>query len=118
MAGPGGGIRSGILNVSLSDAEELYKCYMPFLNKGGIFIPTTKQFSMGDDVFVLLELMGEADKFPLTGKIVWISPTGGSSYRRQGVGIEFPEDVSTSLINKIETQLAGLLSSDKPTYTL
>jgi type IV pilus assembly protein PilZ len=118
LAASGGGIRSGILNVSLNNAEELYKCYMPFLVKGGIFIPTTKQFSMGDDVFVLLELMGEAEKFPLTGKIVWISPAGGSNYRKQGVGIEFPEDVSSTLINKIETQLAGLLSSEKPTYTL
>lgn len=118
MAGPGGGIRSGILNVSLTSADELYKCYMPFLNKGGIFIPTAKSFAMGDDVFVLLELMGEIEKLPLTGKIVWISPAGGSSYRKQGVGVEFPAEISNTLTNKIETQLAGLLSSDKPTYTL
>ena len=114
----GGGIRSGILNLSLQSVEELYSCYMPFLKNSGLFIPTRKQFSLGDDVFVLLELMEETEKIPLTGKIVWISPVGSSGHRRQGVGIEFPGETSEMLVNKIETHLAGLLSSDRPTYTL
>jgi type IV pilus assembly protein PilZ len=118
LAVNGGGIRSGILNLSLKDVEELYKCYMPFLNRGGLFIPTRKQFTLGDDVFVLLELVGEPDKIPLTGKIVWITPAGGSNYRRQGVGIEFPAESADMLTNKIETQLAGMLTSQMPTYTL
>ncbi len=118
MKANGGGIRSGILNLALNDAEELYKCYMPFLKNSGLFIPTRKQFSLGDDVFVLLDLMEEAEKIPLTGKIVWVSPAGSSGHRRQGVGIEFPEESSAMLISKIEVHLAGLLSSERPTYTL
>ncbi len=104
--------------MTLNDLEELYSCYMPFLKNSGLFIPTRKQFSLGDDVFILLELMDEPEKIPLAGKIVWISPAGSSGHRRQGVGIEFPEDNSEMLVNKIETHLAGLLSSDRPTYTL
>lgn len=118
MAFNGGGLSSGILNISLKDTEELYACYMPFLKNGGLFIPSRKVFSLGDEVFVLLELMDEPDKIPLTGKIVWITPKGTSGNRRQGVGIQFPTEESEALVRKIENHLAGLLSGERPTYTL
>ena len=111
------GIRSGILNLSLKDANELYACYMPFIENGGLFIPSRKQFAIGDEVFVLLELMEEPDKLPLTGKVVWVTPKGTSGNRKQGVGIQFPAE-SGPLVQRIETYLAGLLSSGRPTYTL
>ncbi len=111
------GIRSGILNLSLTDVDELYACYMPFVENGGLFIPSRKQFLIGDEVFVLLELMDEPDKLPLTGKVVWVTPKGTSGNRKQGVGIQFPEE-STPLVQRIETYLAGLLSSGRPTNTL
>ncbi|OUS06363.1 pilus assembly protein PilZ, partial [Gammaproteobacteria bacterium 54_18_T64] len=76
------GIRSGILNLSLKDADELYACYMPFVENGGLFIPSRKQFSIGDEVFVLLELMEEDDKLPLTGKVIWVTPKGTAGNRK------------------------------------
>lgn len=112
-----GGIRSGILNLALKDAAELYACYMPFVENGGLFVPSRKQFSIGDDVFLLLELMDEPDKLPLTGKVVWITPKGTSGGRKQGVGVQFPPE-SQQLTQRIETYLAGLMSSGRPTYTL
>ncbi len=111
------GIRSGILNLSLKDVDELYACYMPFVENGGLFIPSRKQFTIGDEVFVLLELMEEPDKLPLTGKVVWVTPKGTSGNRKQGVGIQFPAE-SNQLVQRIETYLAGLLSSGRPTNTL
>ncbi|MBQ0719949.1 MAG: PilZ domain-containing protein [Gammaproteobacteria bacterium] len=111
------GIRSGILNLSLKDADELYACYMPFVENGGLFIPSRKQFSIGDEVFVLLELMEEDDKLPLTGKVIWVTPKGTSGNRKQGVGIQFTPE-STQVVQRIETYLAGLLSSGRPTNTL
>jgi len=111
------GIRSGILNLSLKDVDELYACYMPFIENGGLFIPSRKQFAIGDEVFVLLELIEEPDKLPLTGKVIWVTPKGTSGNRKQGVGIQFPVE-SGPLVQRIETYLAGLLSSGRPTYTL
>jgi type IV pilus assembly protein PilZ len=111
------GIRSGILNLSLKDADELYACYMPFVENGGLFIPSRKQFAIGDEVFVLLELMGEADKLPLTGKVVWVTPKGTSGNRKQGVGIQVPPE-STQVVQRIETYLVGLLASGRPTNTM
>lgn len=112
-----GGLRNGILNLTLKEVNELYECYMPFVAGGGLFIPTRKQYMLGDEVFVLLELMEEPDKIPLTGKIVWVTPKGVSGNRRSGVGIQFSES-NADLVNKIETYLAGLLQSTRPTHTL
>ncbi len=112
-----GGLRSGILNVTLDDVNELYACYMPFVTNGGLFIPTRKQFTLGDEVFVVLELMDEADKLPLTGRVIWITPAGVVTNRREGIGIQFGED-NADVVNKIETHLAGLLNTERTTYTL
>ena len=112
-----GGLGNAILNVSIKEVNELYECYMPFVTNGGLFIPTRKQFLLEDEVFVVLDLMDEPDKIPFTGRVVWITPSGGVSSRRQGIGIQFGED-NADLVAKIETYLAGLLNTDLPTHTL
>jgi len=32
---------------------------MPFVKNGGLFIPTNSNYRLGDEVFMLLNLMGE-----------------------------------------------------------
>ncbi len=117
MKSIGGGLRNGILNISIKDVNELYACYMPFISHGGLFIPTRKQYMLGDDVFVLLDLMNEPEKIPLSGKIIWLTPKGVTNNRKQGIGVQFADD-SSMLVARIETYLAGMLKSDRPTHTL
>jgi len=113
----GGGLRNGILNISIKDANDLYSSYMPFVVNGGLFIPTRKPYQLGDEVFVLLDLMNESEKIPLSGKVVWMTPKGVANNRRQGIGVQFGEN-SEGLVARIETYIAGHLKSDRPTYTL
>jgi type IV pilus assembly protein PilZ len=112
-----GGLRSAILNVTIKELDELYECYMPFVTHGGLFIATNRQFLLEDEVFVVLELLNEAEKFPLTGKVIWITPPGVVVNRKQGIGIQFSSE-NAELVAKIETHLAGMLNSDNPTHTL
>ena len=112
-----GGLRNTILNVTLSTTEELYECYMPFVHHGGLFIETKHHHKLGDEVFVVLELLDEPDKYPLSGKVVWVTPSGVVSNRKQGIGIQLSEE-NTQLVAKIETLLSGLLNTDRPTLTL
>lgn len=112
-----GGLRSAILNVSIRDLNELYECYMPFVNHGGLFIPTSRQFLLEDEVFVVLELLDEPEKIPLTGKVIWITPPGVVTSRKQGIGIQLSTE-NAELVTKIENQLGGMLNSDLPTHTL
>lgn len=115
--GPGFGARSGILTLTIKDKAVLYAAYMPYIKHGGLFIPTQKAYNMGDEVFLLLNLMEETDKIPVAGKVVWVTPRGAQGNRAAGVGVQFNEGDETAK-TKIEAYLAGALNSDRPTHTM
>ena len=108
---------NGVLSVTIKDTAVLHASWMPFVSNGGLFIPTDKAFEIGDEVFVLLDLMEEAEEIPIAGKVVWITPKYAQDKRAQGVGIQFLENQG-ELIKKIENYLAGMLNSEKPTHTM
>ena len=43
--------RNGILSLTIKDKAVLYSAYMPFLENGGLFVPTNKAYALGDEVF-------------------------------------------------------------------
>jgi type IV pilus assembly protein PilZ len=111
------GGRSGILSLTIKDKAVLYSAYMPYLENGGLFVPTNKPYKVGDDVFMLLSLMDEAEKIPIAGRVVWVTPRGAQGNRTAGIGVQFSEQDATANA-KIENHLAGSLSSDRPTHTM
>jgi type IV pilus assembly protein PilZ len=111
------GPRNGILSLTIKDSSVLYAAYMPFIRNGGLFIPTNKNYRLGDEVFMLLSLMDEPEKIPVAGKVIWITPKGAQGNRAAGVGVQF-NDGNNSARNQIETHLAGSLKSDRPTHTM
>ncbi len=115
MKGLGG--RNGILSLTIKDKAVLYAAFMPFVKNGGLFIPTNKTYNLGDEVFMLLNLMDEPEKIPIAGKVVWATPRGAQGNRAAGVGVQFSDQDDTAR-NKIETYLAGSLESDRPTHTM
>jgi len=111
------GGRNGILSLTIKDKAVLYSAYMPYLKHGGLFVPTNKPYKIGDEVFMLLNLMDEADKIPIAGKVVWITPKGAQGNRTAGIGVQFSEEDAIAN-SKIENHLAGSLNSDRPTHTM
>lgn len=111
------GPRNGILSLTIKDKSVLYAAYMPFIKNGGLFIPTNKNYRLGDEVFMLLSLMEEPEKIPVAGKVIWMTPKGAQGNRAAGVGVQF-NDGDNSARNQIETHLAGSLKSDRPTHTM
>ena len=111
--------RSGILSLTIKDKAVLYAAYMPFLTNGGLFVPTNKNYRLGDEVFLLLSLMDEPEKIPIAGKVVWLTPRGAQGSRAAGIGVQFNDEEETATANaKIENHLAGSLQSDRPTHTM
>lgn len=111
--------RQGILSLAVKDKASLYNAYMPYLKHGGIFVPTAKRYFLGDEVFLLLTLPESSERLPVAGKVVWVTPTGAQGNRIAGVGVQFAETPEGDQVKgKIETLLAGTLSSDKPTHTM
>lgn len=111
------GTRQGILSLTIKDKAVLYAAYMPFLQNGGLFVPTNKQYGIGDEVFMLLSLMDEPEKIPIAGRVVWITPMGSQGNRQAGIGVQFSEQDAAANA-KIENHLGGALKSDRATHTL
>ena len=109
--------RSGILSLTIKDKAVLYAAYMPFIQGGGLFIPTSKQYELGEEVFMLLKLMEEPEKIPVAGKVIWVTPEGAQGNKVAGIGVQFTGD-ETMAKDKIETYLAGALTSDRLTHTM
>ena len=119
MIGGGAGARQGILSLAIKDKASLYNAYMPFVKGGGIFVPTTKRYALGDEVFILLSLMEEKDRLPVAGKVVWITPAGAQNSKAQGIGVHFKSDESgVEAKRKIEVLLGGVMKSQRATHTM
>jgi type IV pilus assembly protein PilZ len=114
----GPALRQGILSLTIKDKSALYAAYMPFVKGGGLFIPTKKDYQLGEEVFMLLTLMDEPEKIPVAGKIVWVTPSGAQGNRAAGIGVQFSDQDDGAARNKIEGFLAGALESDRPTHTM
>jgi type IV pilus assembly protein PilZ len=110
--------RQGILSLSIKDKNALYSAYMPFIVNGGLFVPTNREYEMGQEVFLLLNLMEETERLPIAGKIIWKTPPGSDGYRAAGIGVQFSNQDGGMARNKIENYLAGALSSDRSTHTM
>jgi type IV pilus assembly protein PilZ len=112
-------VRPGVLSLSIKEKSALFAAYMPFVKGGGLFIPTNKNYKMGEEVFMLLTLMDDPAKIPVSGKVVWITPVGAHGSRTQGVGVQFAANESGKAANnKIEGLLGGSLKSTRPTHTM
>ena len=110
--------RQGILSLTIKDKNALYAAYMQFVSNGGLFIPTSKKYKLGDEVFMLLTLMDESERIPVAGRIIWITPIGAEGNRAAGIGVQFSPQDNGMARKKIETYLAGTLSTNRPTHTM
>lgn len=113
------GARQGILSLAVKDKASLYNAYMSYVKNGGIFVPTTKRYFLGDEVFLLLTLPESSERLPVPGKVVWVTPAGAQGNRTAGIGVQFADTPEGDAVKgKIETLLAGTLNADKPTHTM
>jgi len=112
------GVRPAVLSLSIKEKAALYAAYMPYLKNGGIFVPTTRPYQLGDDVYLILTLLEDPTRIPVAGKVVWISPAAGGN-KTPGIGVHFPADESGMTARKrIEDPLGAALKSARPTHTL
>ena len=110
--------RKGIIAFSITDRGALYSSYMSFATNGGVFVPTARNYELGDKVFMLLKLMDETAPTPVSGTVVWVTPAGAQGNKTPGVGIQFDESDRGDTRSNIEQHLAAALQSDRPTQTM
>lgn len=111
--------RPNVVQLAIKEKAALYAAYIPAFTHGGIFVPTTREYALGDDVFVLLSLPDDPQRYPVAGKVAWVTPAKIPGSRSQGIGVLFPnDDSSKALKRKIEDILGPQKTSDRPTQTI
>ena len=111
--------RPSVIQLIIKEKAALYAAYIPLFKEGGVFIPTTREYQLGVAIYVLLTLPDDTQRYPLAGKVAWVTPARAAGNRTQGVGIRFPDDEkSRTLKIRIETILGAHLASDRPTQTI
>src|SRR3954466_1622231 len=107
--------RPSVIQLVFREKGALYAAYMPMFSEGGIFVPTTRDYKLGEDIYLLLSLPDDPQRYPVAGKVGWITPANASGGRTQGVGVRFPNDEKTRLLKlKIEELLGTQPQSAKP----
>ena len=111
--------RPSVIQLSIKEKSALFAAYIPLFADGGIFVPSTRAYRLGDDVYVLLTLPDDPQRYPVAGKVAWITPAKAAGARSQGVGVQFPSDEKSRLLkNKIEQILSSHISTDRQTQTV
>jgi type IV pilus assembly protein PilZ len=115
----GTGTRPTVIQLVFREKSSVYASYMPFLAQGGLFVPTTRDYKLGDDIYLLVTLPNDPQKYPVVGQVAWITPAGSSGGRTQGVGVQLPPDEKTlGLRQRIDELLGTSVSGSRPTQTL
>lgn len=111
--------RPSVLSLAIKEKAALYAAYMPFLKHGGIFVPTNKPYKIGDEIYLILALMDDPNKYPIAGTVAWITPSDANNNKAQGIGVHFPGDESGQRARgRIEEILGAALRSSRATHTL
>ena len=119
---PGGAAvppRPSVIQLVFKEKSALYAAYIPLFSEGGLFVPTPREYRLGDDVYLLLTLPDDPQRYPVAGRVAWITPPNASGGRTQGVGVRFPVDEKTRVLRvRIEELLGTSIQSAKPTQTI
>ena len=111
--------RPSVIQLAIKEKSALYAAYIPIFSNGGLFIPTPRDYQLGDPVYVLISLPDDPQRYPVAGKVAWVTPAKAVSSRIQGVGVVFPDDEKARALKlKIEELLVGLMTSDRSTQTI
>lgn len=105
-----------ILQYEINDPLELNLSYMPFINDGGLFIPTPNTYTLEDPIVVELKLPGKTDRLRIDGKVVWITPKNALHHVLAGIGIQFTGANASTVRSQIEAHLDSTIEVGGYTY--
>lgn len=109
--------KGGIIQANLPDKDSLQASYMPYVLGGGLFVPSQQHVNLGQELLVIASLPNMSQKFPVTGKVIWISPKR-HGMKPQGFAIQLSGEKGVAFRNEAERLLAGSFNAEKPTFTM
>jgi type IV pilus assembly protein PilZ len=90
--------------------------YVPLLKNGGIFVPTSHPYQLGDHLYLMLTLPYDTERYSLSCTVIWVNPVGVSGGAAPGVGLHLSEEPEAQAVHQ---KILGLLSriEKAPPYT-
>ena len=111
--------RPGVFSLVIRSKASLYAAWIPLLKGGGLFVPSTREHRLGEDILILLSLLDEPTRISLQGSVAWINPAHSTGNRPQGIGVQLQDtEPAREFRKKVEGLLAGALQSARPTHTI
>ena len=111
--------RPSVIQLVFREKGALYAAYIPLFTDGGLFVPTNRLYRLNEDIYLLISLPDDTQRYPVAGRVGWITPANASGGRTAGVGVRFPGDEKARLLKlRIEEALGTLIASHKPTQTV
>lgn len=111
--------RPAVYTLAIRSKAALYSAWMPLIKGGGLFVPSAQPPKLGDDVLLVITLLEEPERIAAHGKVVWLNPANSSGPRPSGFAVQLPEtEACKAFKHKVESLIAGALSSSRPTHTL
>lgn len=100
--------RTSFLKLQLKTARALQSAYLPFIRDGGLFVPSLREFQLGEQLLILLQLPDRGDNEPVAGRVVWLRPAGDAAAAaagRPGIGVQLGRQDGGALRRRIEHML-------------
>ena len=105
------------VRIEFTEVRQLYEAYLPFVSGGGLFVPTRRNYAMGQRVTLEVLLPDALETELVEGAVVWQSPQSEDDPLKGGVGFGFV-DQSGPLAGRIEKMIAPLANAGGPTATI
>jgi len=100
--------RPRLLAVTIHRLSDLEKSYMPWLKRGGLFVPTAEPYRLGDVIYLLLSLPEQTERVSADGEVAWIVPAANDRNMPPGIGVHFSDsEGSRSLRSRIESLITS-----------
>lgn len=89
-----------LVSVRITDPRVLQRCYLPFLKRGGLFVPGARACTLRQRLFLRVTLpalpggAGQGTTHALNATVAWLTPALAQDDRGMGVGLHFdaPDD--------------------------
>jgi type IV pilus assembly protein PilZ len=110
------GMADKSISYTIRTPAELNLSYMPFINGGGLFIPTQDTYFLGDQILIHLQLTDKNKTVDIEGKVVWLTPANALHHVIPGIGVQFVGPDAATIRSKIEANLADKIEVGGYTY--
>ncbi|MEX8497456.1 MAG: PilZ domain-containing protein [Leptothrix ochracea] len=111
--------RSGLIQLNFKEKGALYAAYISFFEDGGIFFSTNRDYKLGEDVYLLMTLPDDPQRYTVHCRVAWLTPPNAPGGRTPGVGVRFSNDEKARILRiRIEELLGTAIQSGKPTQTI